>query len=32
MKSLYDFIVKPIGGKYNNTVKIAGKDLSLIHI
>ena len=27
MKSLYDFIVKPIGGKYKNTVKIAGKDV-----
>ena len=27
MKSLYDFIVKPIGDKYKNTVKIAGKDV-----
>ncbi len=27
MKSLYDFIVKPIGDKYNNTVKIGGKDV-----
>jgi len=27
MKSLYDFIVKPVGDKYNNTVKIAGKDV-----
>ena len=26
MKSLYDFIVKPVGDKYKNTVKIAGKD------
>jgi hypothetical protein len=27
MKSLYDFIVKPVGDKYNNTVKIAGRDV-----
>jgi hypothetical protein len=27
MKSLYDFIVKPIGDKYKNTVKIGGKDV-----
>jgi len=27
MKSLYDFIVKPLGGKYKNTVKIAGKNV-----
>ena len=27
MKSLYDFIVKPIGDKYSNTVKIGGKDV-----
>ena len=27
MKSLYDFIVKPVGDKYKNTVKIAGKDV-----
>jgi len=27
MKSLYDFIVKPLGDKYKNTVKIAGKDI-----
>ena len=27
MKSLYDFIVKPIGDKYKNTVEIAGKDV-----
>ena len=27
MKSLYDFIVKPIGDKYKNTVEIAGKDI-----
>ena len=27
MKSLYDFIVKPIGDKYKNTVKISGKDI-----
>ena len=27
MKSLYDFIVKPIGDKYKNTIKIAGKDV-----
>ena len=27
MKSLYDFIVKPLGDKYKNTVKIADKDV-----
>ena len=27
MKSLYDFIVKPVGDKYKNTVKISGKDI-----
>lgn len=27
MKSLYDFIVKPVGDKYTNTVKIAGKNV-----
>ena len=27
MNSLYDFIVKPVGGKYNNTVKVGDKDL-----
>ena len=27
MKSLYDFIVKPVGDKYKNTVKISGKDV-----
>ena len=27
MKSLYDFIVKPIGDKYNNLVDIEGKQL-----
>jgi hypothetical protein len=27
MKSLYDFIVKPVGDKYKNTVKIGGKDI-----
>lgn len=27
MKSLYDFIVKPIGDKYKNTVEIGGKDV-----
>ena len=27
MNALYDFIVKPIGEKYNNTVKVGGKDL-----
>jgi hypothetical protein len=26
MNSLYDFIVKPIGERYNNTKKLAGKD------
>ena len=27
MRSLYDFIVKPVGKKYNNTVRIGDKDL-----
>lgn len=27
MNSLYDFIVKPVGEKYNNTVKVGDKDL-----
>jgi len=27
MKSLYDFIVKPVGDKYKNTVKIGCKDV-----
>jgi hypothetical protein len=27
MKSLYDFILKPIGDKYKNTVEIAGKNV-----
>ncbi len=27
MKSLYDFIVKPVGDKYKNTVKIEGKNV-----
>ena len=27
MKSLYDFIVKPLGDKYNNTIKIDNKKL-----
>ena len=27
MKSLYDFIVKPVGSKYNNTVEISGKNV-----
>ena len=27
MNSLYDFIVKPVGEKYNNTVKIGDKNL-----
>ena len=27
MKSLYDFIVKPVGEKYNNTVKVGNKEL-----
>jgi len=29
MKSLYDFIVEPLGDKYSNTVKIDGKSLVL---
>ena len=27
MKSLYDFIVKPVGDKYNNEIQIDGKKL-----
>ena len=27
MKSIYDFIIQPLGDKYNNTVKIAGADV-----
>ena len=27
MKSLYDFIIQPLGDKYSNTVKIGGKDV-----
>ena len=27
MKSLYDFIIQPLGDKYNNTVKIGGVDV-----
>ena len=27
MKSLYDFIVEPIGDKYNNEIKVGGKKL-----
>ena len=27
MNSLYDFIVKPVGDKYSNTIKVEGKDL-----
>ena len=27
MKSLYDFIVKPIGDKYNNEIKVGDKNL-----
>ena len=29
MKSLYDFIIQPIGGRYNNTKKIDDKELIL---
>ena len=29
MKSLYDFIVEPLGDKYNNTINIDGKSLVL---
>ena len=29
MKSLYDFIVEPLGDKYSNTVNIDGKSLVL---
>ena len=27
MNSLYDFIVKPVGDKYSNTIKVGDKDL-----
>ena len=27
MNALYDFIVKPVGEKYNNTIKVGDKDL-----
>ena len=27
MKSIYDFIIQPLGDKYSNTVKIAGADV-----
>ena len=27
MKSLYDFIVKPVGDKYNNEIQVDGKKL-----
>jgi len=27
MKSLYDFIVEPVGNKYNNTVNVGDKKL-----
>ena len=27
MKSLYDFIIQPMGDKYSNTVKIGNKDI-----
>ena len=29
MRSLYDFIVEPIGDKYNNKIKVEDKDLVL---
>ena len=29
MKSLYDFIIQPIGQRYNNTKKIDDKELIL---
>jgi len=29
MNSLYDFIVKPVGEKYSNTVKVGGKELTV---
>ena len=29
MKSLYDFIVQPIGETYNNKTKVNGKELIL---
>ena len=27
MKSLYDFIVEPLGDKYNNEIQVGGKKL-----
>ena len=27
MKSIYDFIIQPLGGKYSNTVKIGSKEI-----
>ena len=27
MKSIYDFIIQPLGNKYSNTVKMGGKDI-----
>ena len=32
MKSLYDFIVKPIGDKYNNEIKVGDKKHRLENI
>ena len=29
MNSLYDFIVEPLGDKYNNEIKVEDKDLVL---
>ena len=29
MKSLYDFIVEPLGEKYSNTIKVGDKNLVL---
>mgnify|MGYP003651161046 CR=1 FL=1 len=29
MNSMYDFIVKPVGQKYNNTVNVGGKELTI---
>jgi len=29
MKSVYDFVVTPIGGRYNNTKKVGDKELIL---
>ena len=29
MNSLYDFIVKPYGGRYDNSIKVDGKELVL---